>query len=173
MQQQQLQEADGVVEAPAEEETEKTEVQNQIEKSAEVLEKILLESEEIITNVRVANDGREVDRRENEGVVREKIIEQLEQEAQAAQDMFNEIANKWTNIYNYSDPLTIHEELLAQKEKCDELIRQKDGIIAMLKEDIKRTERQFSEDQIRQNEDIATLTHRIEDQARYNAVSIT
>lgn len=131
-----------------------------------MLEKLVLESEEIITNVRVANDGREVDRRENEGLVREKIIKELEDEAKAAQEMFHEIANKWATIYNYSDPLAIHEELLAQKDKCDELIRQKDGIIAMLREDVKRTEIQFSEDQIRQNEDIFTLTHRIEDQVR-------
>lgn len=141
-----------------------TEVQKQLEKSAEIIEKVILESEEIITNVRVANDGREVDRRENEGMVREKIIEQLEEEAEAAQEMFNEVANRWSQIYKYSDPLAIHEELMAQKEKCDELIRQKDGIVAMLKEDIKRTELQYSEDQDKQNEDIATLTHRIENQ---------
>lgn len=130
------------------------------------MEKLVLESEELITNVRVANDGREVDRRENEGVVKEKILEQLEEEAEAAQEMFNEIAGRWSDIYKYSDPLAIHEELMGQKEKCDELIKQKDGIIAMLKDDVKRTERQFSCDQTKQNEDIETLTRRIEDQVK-------
>lgn len=139
-----------------------------MEKSAELLEKLMLESDELITNVRVANDGREVDRREEEGIGREKIIEQLEEEAESAQEMFNNISGKWTEISHFSDPLAINEEIIAQKEKCDELIKQKDTIIIMLKEQLKKAEIQFTNDQRKQNEDIGTLSHRIEKQVGTN-----
>lgn len=151
-----------------EEETEKIEekglVQKQLEKSAELIQKLIIEGEEYITNVRVANDGREVDRREMEGLGREKIIERLEEEANSAQDMFNEISNKWIEILKYNDPLSINEDIQLQKEKCDELIKQKDSIILQLKEELRIAEINFTNDQRKQIEDINTLTKRIETQ---------
>ncbi|KAI4457059.1 nyd-sp28 protein [Holotrichia oblita] len=141
---------------------EKTLLQQQLEKSAEALEKLILEGTEQITNIRVANDSREVDRREEEGVGREKIIAQLEDEANLATEMFNEISNKWNDILKDNDPLLIHEDMNQQKEKCEELIKQKDGIIAMLREEIREAERKFTNDQYKQNEDIRTLAKRIE-----------
>lgn len=52
--------------------------------------------EEYITNVRIANESREVDRRENEGINKETIFQQLDEEAQSANELFNTIASKWT-----------------------------------------------------------------------------
>lgn len=145
---------------------EKKLLQQQLEKSAEVLEKLILEGNEFVTNVRIANDSREVDRREEEGIGREKIIEHLEEEAALATDMFNEIANKWNEILKNNDPLHIHEDMNIQKQKCEELIKQKDGIIAMLRDEIKNAERKFTNDQYKQNEDIKTLAKRIEKQVK-------
>ncbi|GJQ83629.1 hypothetical protein Trydic_g14342 [Trypoxylus dichotomus] len=145
---------------------EKTLLQQQLEKSAEALEKLILEGTEQVTNIRVASDSREVDRREEEGIGREKIIAQLEEEANLATEMFNQIADKWCHILKNNDPLRIHEDMNQQKEKCEELIRQKDGIIAMLREEIKNAERKFTHDQYKQNEDIKTLAKRIEEHIR-------
>lgn len=145
---------------------EKTLLQQQLEKSADILEKLILEGTELVTNVRVANDSREVDRREDEGIGREKIIEQLEEEANLANEMFNEIADKWCEILKDNDPLQIHEDMNQQKEKCEELIKQKDAIISMLREEIKNAERKFTNDQYKQNEDIRTLAKRIERQIK-------
>lgn len=52
--------------------------------------------EEYITNVRIANESREVDRRENEGINKENIFQQLDEEAQSANELFDTIASKWT-----------------------------------------------------------------------------
>lgn len=52
--------------------------------------------EEYITNVRIANESREVDHRENEGINKENIFQQLDEEAQSAIELFNTIAAKWT-----------------------------------------------------------------------------
>ncbi|XP_076249879.1 dynein regulatory complex protein 1 [Rhynchophorus ferrugineus] len=142
-------------------------IYNQLQKSAKLLETYLMEGEEYITNVRVANDSREVDRRESEGINREKIYEQLDQEADAAQELFNNIADKWASIQRHNDPLQINEDILEQKEKCDMLISQKDGIIAMLNEELKKAERMFTRDQRKQNQDINTLAQRIEKQITF------
>lgn len=52
--------------------------------------------EEYITNVRIANESREVDRRENEGINKENVFQQLDEEAQSANELFDTIASKWT-----------------------------------------------------------------------------
>ncbi|XP_050293707.1 LOW QUALITY PROTEIN: dynein regulatory complex protein 1 [Anthonomus grandis grandis] len=143
------------------------EIQSQIKKSADLLEKFLLEGEEYISNVRIANDSREVDRRENEGINKEKIFEKLEEEAQSAVELFQSIATKWSNIQKHNDPLLINEAIIDQKEKCDMLISQKDAIIAMLNDELKAAERQFTKDQNKQIEDINTLSERIEKQISF------
>lgn len=143
---------------------EKTLFQQQAEKSVEVLEKLVIEGNELVTNVRVANDAREVDRREEEGVNREKVIEKLEAEAEDAKEQFNEIAGRWMDILKYNDPLAISEEISNQKEKCDALIHQKDGVILMLKDEMRQADLKFARDQQKQKEDISTLTRRIEKQ---------
>lgn len=161
-----------IPEGEEEEEEKKTLVQKQMQKSAELLEKLFLEGNELVTNVRVANDSREVDRREEEGMLQEKILEKLEEEATDAKEMFDEIADKWAAILKYNDPLHINDDMAAQREKCEELIRQKDGIIAMLKDEIRQAEIKFSKDQKKQNEDISTLASRIEKQVSKCGVKV-
>lgn len=124
----------------------------------------MLEGEEYITNVRVANDSREVDRREVEIIRREKVFEKLDEEAKSAAAIFEEVAGKWSNILRYNDPLNIREAIDEQKQKCDMLIKQKDDLISHLKEQLKLAERNFSEDQRKQVQDMTTLTQRIEKQ---------
>lgn len=143
---------------------EKTLFQQQAEKSMEVLEKLIIEGDELVSNVRVANDAREVDRREDEGVNKEKILEKLHEEADDAKEKFDEITRRWLEILQYNDPLAISDEISNQKEKCDALVKQKDGIICMLKDELKQSDIKFTKDQRKQKEDINTLTQRIEKQ---------
>ncbi|XP_066255392.1 dynein regulatory complex protein 1 [Euwallacea similis] len=147
--------------------SEQGEIQNQLKKSAEVLEKYLIEGEEYITNIRIANDAREVNRRESEALNREIVLRQLDEEAKSANELFSIIASKWASIQRQNDPLTINESIIEQKEKCDMLISQKDRIIGMLNEELRKAEQQFTKDQKKQMEDISTLTQRIEKQISF------
>lgn len=117
-----------------------------------------------MTNVRIANEARETDRRERLGIGKEKLLEELEEEANDAQQMFNNIANKWMGILKYNDPLHINEDIVSQKEKCDDLIRQKDALIEKLRAELRMAELNFSSDQRKQVEDINSLARRIENQ---------
>lgn len=85
--------------------------------------------------------------------------------------MFNEIANKWSVILKYNDPLHINEDINNQKEKCDELVKQKDEIIANLKAKLRSAEIFFSNDQKKQIEDINTIAYRIENQVSEHKIS--
>ncbi|KAJ3617432.1 hypothetical protein MTP99_007154 [Tenebrio molitor] len=142
----------------------KTSIELQIEKSMGLLEKLMQDGEEHVTNVRIATEARETDRREREGIGKEKLLKQLEEEAEEAAAMFNEIASKWSGIMKYNDPLHINEDIGSQKERCDEVIRQKDAIINDLKEKLRKAEINFAIDQRRQIEDINSITRRIENQ---------
>jgi dynein regulatory complex protein 1 len=142
----------------------KTPIELQVEKSMSLLEKLIQEGDEYVTNVRVATEAREADRREREGVGKEKLLKELEEEAENAAAMFNEITNKWSGILKYNDPLHINEDIGSQKEKCDELIRQKDAIINDLKDKLRMAEINFAIDQRKQIEDVNSITRRIENQ---------
>lgn len=139
-------------------------LQKQLEKSSEVLHELFKEAEHQVTNVRVANDRREVDRRENDAVRRTRIYGQLHEDAKLSMEMFSEIASKWERIMAYNDPLSIHEDLLMQREKCEELLRQKDTVIAMIKHELHQAESRFYLDQQCQNSDIHILAKRVERQ---------
>ncbi|XP_057658272.1 dynein regulatory complex protein 1-like isoform X5 [Diorhabda carinulata] len=145
-------------------EEKKEPVEIQMEKSAGILDNLLKESQEYLENVRVANEAREFDRKESEGIGRGMVISRLEAEAAEAQKLFSEIAGKWSSIQDYKDPLHIHEDILLQKMKCDELIKEKDDLIEMLKGEVRMAERKFTSDQVKQNQDIAILGSRIEKQ---------
>jgi dynein regulatory complex protein 1 len=161
--QKEAQEAAGE-DATIESEVMKTSIELQIEKSMGLLEKLMQDGEEHVTNVRIATEARETDRREREGIGKEKLLKQLEEEAEEAAAMFNEIASKWSGIMKYNDPLHINEDIGSQKERCDEVIRQKDAIINDLKEKLRKAEINFAIDQRRQIEDINSITRRIENQ---------
>lgn len=144
--------------------TEKTLLQEQLQKTYKLLENLTIEGNEYITNVRIANDSREANRREAEDVIRNAILEELGQEAITAEEQFSAINEKWASILNYNDPLQINEEIMSQREKCDLLIKQKDELIAKLKNEVRECEIKFAEDQQKQVEDIQTLSNRIETQ---------
>ncbi|XP_017786504.1 PREDICTED: dynein regulatory complex protein 1 [Nicrophorus vespilloides] len=153
------------MEAVEEKQPEKpTLLQIQLEKSSEILKQLFLEVEQQVTNVRVANDAREVDSREGEAIIREQVMAQLEEEANLAIEMFDLIATKWANIMNYNDPLNIHDEIKFQQDKCNELIKQKDTTITMLRNEVKRAEHKFYKDQKMQNDEVSTLAKRVEKQ---------
>ncbi|KAB0793354.1 hypothetical protein PPYR_12974 [Photinus pyralis] len=144
--------------------TEKTLLQEQLQKSYKLLENLTIEGNEYVTNVRIANESREANRREQEDLIRKGILEELEHEAITAEAQFSTINEKWTSILSYNDPLQINEEIMNQREKCDVLIKQKDELIAKLKNEVRQSEIKFAEDQQKQVEDIQTLSNRIETQ---------
>ncbi|XP_069705691.1 dynein regulatory complex protein 1 isoform X2 [Periplaneta americana] len=141
-------------------------VDKQLEASEAQLERLLLEGKELVTNVRIANDTREVKRRENERAAREKRLQRLEDQATESMDKFNEVNSKWEVILKSNDPLSLYHDIEEQKEKCAELIAQKDQLIKELKLELKLADELFDEDQKKQKEDLWLLAERIDNQVK-------
>lgn len=117
-----------------------------------------------ILNVKIANDAREVHRRNEESQIRRKLLLQLEEESRQSMEKYNEINSKWSGILASKDPLDIHSEMKAQSAKCLEILNEKDQLIAELKRELEDTDLKFATDQQKQNEDINLLMERIDNQ---------
>uniref|UniRef100_A0A1B6E7F5 Dynein regulatory complex protein 1 n=1 Tax=Clastoptera arizonana TaxID=38151 RepID=A0A1B6E7F5_9HEMI len=147
-------------------EEEKTLVEKQVELSTVTLIGLLEEGKELVTNVQVACESYEVNRRVDEASSKQIRLKKLEDEAAIAQEKFEEINSKWSEIAGYNDPLDLNHETELQKEKCMELIAQKDKLINDLKTELKMADIRFVKDQVKQSEDISLLVSRIDNMVK-------
>ncbi|XP_077301079.1 dynein regulatory complex protein 1-like [Arctopsyche grandis] len=139
-------------------------VEKQAAECAALLEHLLADGEERVTNIRVASDAREVNRRFTEAKKRQELLGKLEAEANLAQEKFEEISSQWSIIIDMNDPLDIEEEINLQKQRCYDLIVQKNDIISELKKELKKADETFYKDLKKQLNDIKLLGERIDSQ---------
>lgn len=112
----------------------------------------------------MANDARELERREEATKIHEQLLDRVERSARECKIRYDLINDRWPRILESNDPLHINSELEAQKEKCEEVLAKKDAVIAELKRELQRADEEYFEDQRRQKEDIKLLIERIESQ---------
>lgn len=77
-------------------------------------------------------------------------LKQIEEEAADAQTQYDAISDNWEGLLALRDPLDIEAEIKAQKIKCDDLLEQKDVLIAELKDDLKNMDLAYYVDLDRQ-----------------------
>ncbi|EGI68113.1 UPF0407 protein [Acromyrmex echinatior] len=143
---------------------EKTLTERQILASSDLLENLSLESDEVVTSVKVANDARELQRRREAQEIRRKLLKQLEEDDKECMERYRKINEKWSNILASKDPLDIHAEMEAQNAKCMEILERKDAVIEQLQEELENADLKFVNDQKSQNEDIDLLINRVDNQ---------
>ncbi|KAJ1522331.1 hypothetical protein ONE63_002626 [Megalurothrips usitatus] len=146
--------------------SDKTDLEKQVELSAEELERLLLEGRELVTNVRVASDTREVNRRQEEAENRKKRLERLEEEERTTKAMFEEVNEKWELMAKENDPMDLKTDIDAQKERCNELLEQKNAVIRDLMAELEAADLRFVKDQQRQLQEVSLLVQRIENQVK-------
>lgn len=146
--------------------SDKTELEKQVEASAEELERLLLEGKELVTNVRVASDTREVNRRQEETENRKKRLQRLEDEETVTKNMFEEVQEKWEMMAKHNDPMDLKSDIDAQKERCNELLEQKNAVIRDLMAELDAADSRFITDQQRQLQEVSLLVQRIENQVK-------
>ena len=86
----------------------------------------------------------------------------LDENAKECTDRYQEINGKWSSILESKDPLDIHSALVAQNEKCLEILAMKDSAISKLKKELEEADAKFNLDQKKQIEDIDILIDRID-----------
>ncbi|XP_069881275.1 dynein regulatory complex protein 1 [Dipodomys merriami] len=138
----------------------------QKEESRLKLAKLLLCGTELVTNIQVATDIREIHRRVEEEELKRQRIEKLENEVKTSQDKFDEITAKWEEGKRKHIPQELWEMLNHQQLHCARLIEDKNKLISELQQELKVKDDQYVKDLKKQSDDIALLLERMEEQVK-------
>ncbi|XP_007470863.1 PREDICTED: dynein regulatory complex protein 1 isoform X1 [Lipotes vexillifer] len=138
----------------------------QKEESRLKLAKLLLCGTELVTNIQVAADIREVHRRVEEEEIKRQRLEKLENEVKTSQDKFDEITVKWEEGKQKRIPQDLWEMLNAQQVHCAGLIEDKNKLISELQQELETKHDQYVKDLKKQSGDICLLLERMEEQVK-------
>lgn len=139
-------------------------IEKRLEDSDKTLAELLRDGTELITNIKIANDKREVDRRIKEAELREDLLEKLQNESVEARQKLDAITLKWSEIEDVKDPMTTFESLEEQKQRISDLMNQKDEIILECRKELDAADLRYIQDQEKQSADIQCLVERIDNQ---------
>ncbi|GAB1297254.1 Dynein regulatory complex protein 1 [Apodemus speciosus] len=149
-----------------ESEEEQSKSYRQKEESRLKLTKLLLCGTELVTNIQVATDIREIHRRVEEEETKRQRLEKLENEVKTSQDKFDEITAKWEEGRRKRIPQELWEMLNSQQVHCAGLIEDKNKLISELQQELKIKDDQYVKDLKKQSEDITLLLERMEEQVK-------
>ncbi|XP_074845160.1 dynein regulatory complex protein 1 isoform X2 [Carettochelys insculpta] len=138
----------------------------QIEESRQRLAKLLRDGTQLVTNIQVAADARETQRRAEEDEVKRQRLEKLESESRTNQEKFEEITVKWGSAREKSIPQDLWDVLNQQQQQCALLIEEKNKLIGELQQELKSKDEQYVKDLKKQSDDINLLLERMEEQIR-------
>ncbi|XP_049285154.1 dynein regulatory complex protein 1 homolog [Anopheles funestus] len=115
---------------------------------------------ELIEDVRVASDRHEVERRMAEADIKESLLSKIHTESVDSVAKFQTTYEKWTEIKDLKDPMLMNDELQLQKNRVEELLKQKDIIIAECRKELQAADDRYARDIRKQIVDIQSLVHR-------------
>lgn len=138
----------------------------QMEDSKQRLDKLISDGTQLVTNVKVAGDAKEVQRRTEEDESKKTRFEKLEAEANASIERFEEIMRRWNPALAKSIPQDLQEKLSEQKAACDAMRDEKDKLINDFQQELKCKDDQYVRDLKKQAEDVDLILERMEDQVK-------
>ncbi|KAM9273680.1 dynein regulatory complex protein 1 [Cariama cristata] len=150
----------------AEKEEEQRRSHKQIEESRQRLAKLLFDGTQLVTNVQVAADLRETQRRAEEAELKLQRIEKLENEAKSSTYKFEEITSKWALAKDMTIPQELWQLLNQQQQQCALLLEEKNKLIGELQQELKNKDEQYVQAIKKQSDDIHLLLERMEAQIR-------
>ncbi|XP_058837079.1 dynein regulatory complex protein 1 homolog isoform X2 [Topomyia yanbarensis] len=142
----------------------KQHIRRRLNDSDRVISELLRDGRELIQDIQVANDKREVERRVKEAEIREELLEKLHIETDEALTKFESIFEKWSELKALKDPMGINDELQLQKERIQDLMEQKDKIIDECRKELKAADDRYTRDLLKQTTDIHSLVERVDNQ---------
>ncbi|NWX07600.1 DRC1 protein, partial [Caloenas nicobarica] len=123
------------------------------------LAKLLFEGTQMVTNIQVAADLRETQRRAEEAELKLQRLERLDKEAKSGTAKFEEITSKWALATERMIPQELWQLLHRQQQRCTRLLEQKNQLIGDLQQ-------QYVQAIKKQSDDINLLLERMEEQIR-------
>uniref|UniRef100_W5NH33 Dynein regulatory complex protein 1 n=1 Tax=Lepisosteus oculatus TaxID=7918 RepID=W5NH33_LEPOC len=140
--------------------------QKQVEQSCKRMIKLQADGTELVTNIQVAGDWKESQRRTEEEEARRQRTEKLESEAKTSLEKFEEITKKWTSARMKEIPQDLREALNMQQQQCALLIEEKNKLITDLQQELKASDDRYVKDLKKQAEDIDLMIERMEEQIK-------
>ncbi|NXK09677.1 DRC1 protein, partial [Herpetotheres cachinnans] len=150
----------------AEEEEEQRRSHKQIKESRQRLAKLLFDGTQMVTNIQVAADLRETQRRAEEAELKLQRVEKLENEAKSSRNKFEEITSKWALAKEMTIPQELWQLLNQQQQQCTLLLEEKNKLIGELQQELKNKDEQYMQAIKKQSDDIHLLLERMEQQIR-------
>ncbi|NXL05068.1 DRC1 protein, partial [Mesembrinibis cayennensis] len=150
----------------AEEEEEQRRSHEQIEESRQRLAKLLFDGTQMVTNIQVAADLRETQRRAEEAELKLQRVEKLENEAKSSTYKFEEISSKWASAKEMRIPQELWQLLNQQQQRCALLLEEKNELIDDLQQELKNKDEQYVQAIKKQSDEIHLLLERMEEQIR-------
>ncbi|XP_030626707.1 dynein regulatory complex protein 1 [Chanos chanos] len=147
-----------------EEEVRKSQVQ--VEQSERRMTKLQTNGTELVTNILVATDARESQRRKELEEARRLRLEKLENEGKSSYEKFQEINEKWTIAKTKELPQDLRDAQSSQQQLCAQLIADKNQLINELQQELKAFDERYVKDLKKQAEDVDLMIARMEDQVR-------
>ncbi|XP_048842115.1 dynein regulatory complex protein 1 [Brienomyrus brachyistius] len=140
--------------------------QKQVEQSERKLLKLQNDGTELITNIQVAGDFKESQRRAELEEASLHRIQKLENEAKICLEKFEEITEKWGMVRQTVVPQDLWESLKSQQALCTLLLEDKNKLIYELQQELKASDEQYVKNLKKQAKDVDLLTERMEEQIR-------
>ncbi|XP_068792824.1 dynein regulatory complex protein 1 [Struthio camelus] len=159
-------EAKTAEEEEEEEEKEQRRSHKQIEESRQRLAKLLFDGTQLVTNIQVAVDSRETQRRAEEAELKLHRVERLENEAKTNACKFEEITSKWELAKKKTIPQELWQLLNQQQQQCTMVLEEKNKLISELQQELKSKDEQYVHALKKQSDDIHLLLERMEEQIR-------
>ncbi|KAM9297952.1 dynein regulatory complex protein 1 [Morus bassanus] len=150
----------------AEEEEEQKRSHKEIEESGQKLAKLLFDGMQMVTNIQVAADLRETQRRAEEAELKLQRVEKLDNEAKSSACKFEEITSKWTLAKEMTIPQELWQLLNQQQQQCALLLEEKNKLISDLQQELKNKDEQYVQAIKKHSDDIYLLLERMEEQIR-------
>ncbi|KGL72752.1 Dynein regulatory complex protein 1, partial [Tinamus guttatus] len=142
-----------------EEEKEQRGSHKQVEESRQRLAKLLFEGTQLVTNIQVAADSREAQRRAEEAELK------LQSSAQVASQTCPASLEKLSSLQR-SVRFRLGDLLTQQQRQCTLLLEEKNKLIGELQQELKSKDEQYVYALRKQSDDIHLLSERMEEQIR-------
>ncbi|XP_030373509.1 dynein regulatory complex protein 1 homolog [Scaptodrosophila lebanonensis] len=144
--------------------SQKNQIEQQLELSSTRLGELMRFGDELVTNIRVANERRELDRLAFESSQQTKMAVNLHRESMQTMAKFSNIKSRWTELNEINEPMALWEQIEDQKKRIGEIMESKDEMIAACQREIDRMNAKYEYDCERQAADLSCLVERVDHQ---------
>ncbi|XP_056437617.1 dynein regulatory complex protein 1 [Gadus chalcogrammus] len=136
------------------------------EQSERMLVNLLSEGTQLITNIQVAADAKESQRRTELREGRRLQVEKLESEARSSMEKFEEITRGWSQAKAKVIPQELHQALGRQLQLCAQVLEDKSKLINDLQQELKARDERYVKELKRQAEEVDLMIERMEEQVK-------